>query len=225
MWPEAGKILVPTLPWPAKGSPSSHPFVLKSPSGDCWGLGTRWAPAISLLLWEKNRILSSGDTEGTAKLYRQVAFCSSRTCLSLNIPGNPNPFPKVLSKPALLSNILWHLFYPRSPRCWWLSGPVELTTLSLFPHCYLSFVSLVQWRRRAWESSVHLLPLELAMNLAIELLHKCLPGEKPATSDCGADGDCRQKGHRWSVCPLPVFPQWSRPGQRLWGGTENKAFY
>lgn len=43
---------------------------------------------------------------------------------------------------------------------------------------------------------MHLLPLELAMNLAIELLHKSLPGEKPATSDCGADGDCRQKGHR-----------------------------
>lgn len=77
----------------------------------------------------------------------------------------------------------------------------KLTTLSPSPHWagYLSLVSLVQRRRRAWESSVHLLPLELAINLAIELLHKCLPGEKPATSDCGADGDCRQKGHHWSV--------------------------
>lgn len=46
---------------------------------------------------------------------------------------------------------------------------------------------------------MHLLPLELAINLAIDPLHKCLPGEEAATRDCGADGDCRQKGHLWSV--------------------------
>lgn len=46
---------------------------------------------------------------------------------------------------------------------------------------------------------MHHLPLELALNLAIEPLPKCLLGEEPAASDCGAEGDCRQKGHFRSV--------------------------
>lgn len=46
---------------------------------------------------------------------------------------------------------------------------------------------------------MYLLPLELAINLAIDPLHKCLLGEESSIRDCGADGDCRQKGHHWSV--------------------------